>query len=88
MSELIDLADHVREAASERDLSMVRGAIELVARGAAKSVTLVSLRNPEVLLPSAIALGQACGVVVRGDRQGRSWAIVVGGAIDTPRSAE
>jgi hypothetical protein len=78
VARLISLVDHVRDVTIQRDLDAVGGAIILVALGQARRVILANLRSSEAILPSAVALGQSAGVVVRGNRTTGRLAIDVG----------
>jgi hypothetical protein len=49
----------------EHELRLVKGAIELVARGGAPRVTLVGLRAGDALLSQANALGRSAHLVLR-----------------------
>lgn len=57
----------------EFDLHEIEAAIELVSKGAARSVHLVGLRRPEAVAGSSVALAQRAGVAVAltRDRDGR-----------------
>jgi hypothetical protein len=46
----------------DRELADVAAAIQLVATGGARRVTLSALRRPEEIAPDALALAQAAGV--------------------------
>ncbi len=51
---------------AEHEYLLVRGAIDLVARGGARRVTLVAVRSAEAILPDAQAVAGKQGVIVRG----------------------
>ena len=63
----------------EHEFLLVRGAIDLVARGGARRVTLVAVRFAEAILPDAQALAREHGVIVRamwrGDGTGSDIAV-------------
>ncbi len=50
---------------TEHDLLLVRGAIELIAHGGARRVTLVAVHSAEAILPEAQTLAREHGVIVR-----------------------
>jgi hypothetical protein len=50
---------------AEHELHLVRGAIDLIASGGARRVTLVAMQVAEAILPAAQALAREQGVVVR-----------------------
>lgn len=57
----------------EFDLHEIEAAIELVAQGAARSVTIVGLRRPEAVARTSVALAQRAHVAfaLTRDRDGR-----------------
>lgn len=63
------VAVHRREA-FDRELTLIEGALTLVASGAAPSVTLVGLGGGQRLLRLAMELGERAGVAVRAWRHG------------------
>jgi hypothetical protein len=50
----------------DQDLHLVRSAIDLIAAGGARRVTLVGIRGAERLLPRAQALSAEAGLSARG----------------------
>lgn len=74
------MEEHTDEAAAaaaaprpevfDRELTLVEGALTLVASGAAPSVTLVGLGGGQRLLRLAMELGDRAGVAVRAWRHG------------------
>lgn len=64
----------------DRELADVAVAIELVATGGARRVTLAGLLRPEAIAPEALALAQAAGVrfALQRDRRNGPVTIVVG----------
>ena len=66
--------------AFDKELADVAAAIELVAAGAARRVTLTSVRRSEEIAPEALALAQAAGVRFALKREHRNVppAIVIG----------
>jgi hypothetical protein len=65
---------------SDRELADVAVAIQLVATGAARRVTLSGLLRSEEIAPEALALAQAAGVrfALQRDRRNGPVTIVVG----------
>jgi hypothetical protein len=59
-----------RREVFDRELTLVEGALTLVASGAAPSVTLVGLGGGQRLLRLAMELGDRAGVAVRAWRHG------------------
>lgn len=64
----------------DRELADVAVAIQLVATGGARRVTLSGLRRSQEIAPEALALAQAAGVrfALQRDRQDGPATIVVG----------
>jgi hypothetical protein len=62
----------------DADLAEVDTAILLVASGAARRVSLVGLRLPEMVAPTALAHAQAEAVAFRIDRAGGAAALIFG----------
>jgi hypothetical protein len=62
----------LRREVFDRELTLVEGALTLVASGAAPSVTLVGLGGGQRLLHLAVELGDRAGVAVRAWRHGAS----------------
>lgn len=64
----------------DRELADVAVAIQLVATGGARRVTLSGLRRSEEIAPDALALAQAAGVrfALQRDRRNGPGTIVVG----------
>jgi len=56
---------HPPVTAAEHDLLLVRGAIDLIANGGARRVTLVAVHSAEAILPEAQAVAREHGVIVR-----------------------
>ena len=56
-----------RRRDDEHELTLVNGAIDLIASGRASRVTLIGLRTSARLLPRAMALGHEAGMTVRAD---------------------
>jgi hypothetical protein len=66
-----------RTDARDLDLIEVDAAIELVRLGSSSRVRLVGLRDPAVVAAIAVAHGQAAGIAVALERDGRHVAIVI-----------
>lgn len=56
---------HARGSTAEHELHLVRGAIDVIASGGARRVTLVAMRAAQAILPEAQALAGEQGVIVR-----------------------
>ncbi|MGH2408516.1 MAG: hypothetical protein ACRDF7_10620 [Candidatus Limnocylindrales bacterium] len=69
------------------DLHEIEAAIELVARGAATSVTIVGLRRPEVVAGSGVVLAQHADVAFSLERDGDGRPTVCVTRIDRAPSA-
>ncbi len=54
-----------RDSTAEHELHLVRGAIDVIASGSARRVTLVAMQSAEAILPEAQALAVEQGVIVR-----------------------
>jgi CheY-like chemotaxis protein len=76
MGEIIRLAEHARETQSA-GMAVLRGAITMVASGAATRMLLANLPDVDTLLPQAMAMGQRLGVAVRADRSRGGLAVLV-----------
>jgi hypothetical protein len=50
---------------AKHELDLVRGAIDLIASGGARRVTMVAMHYAEAILPTAQALAREHGVIVR-----------------------
>jgi hypothetical protein len=59
------LITHARVSTAEHELHLVRGAIDVIAAGSARRVTLVAVQSAEAILPEAQALAAEHGVIVR-----------------------
>jgi hypothetical protein len=67
----------------DHELADVAVAIQLVATGGARRVTLTGLRRSEEIAPEALALAQAAGIRFALQRDGRNGlATIVVGPID------
>jgi hypothetical protein len=71
---------HLPTSAFDQELADVAAAIQLVASGGARRVTLSGLRRPDAIAPDALALAQASGVqfALHRDRRKGPATIVVG----------
>ena len=68
---------------TEHDREAVRGAIELVASGAAVRVALVGLGSPDVAAREMQSAGRAAGVPLRLDRSGEDRGTLIVGPRET-----
>ena len=71
----------------EFDLHEIEAAIELVAQGAATSVTIVGLRRPEAVAGSGVALAQRANVAFSLERDGDGRPTVTISRIVDPEDA-
>jgi hypothetical protein len=65
------LIAHGQGSTAEHELHLLRGAIDVIASGGARRVTLVAMHAAEAILPEAQGLADEHGVVIRAIRSGK-----------------